>query len=117
MRAFIKALDEKAWQATLTGWTYLTKTDDAMKTILKLEETWSMEKDLLANYNSKALNGIFNAVDTNQFKHISTCEIANDSWKILEITYEGTLAIKMSKLQLLATRVGEHAKVLEDAQL
>ena len=98
MRAFIKALDEKAWRTILTGWTHLTKIDNARKTIIKPEETWSMEEDLLANYNLKLLNAIFNAVDANQFKLISTCEIAKDSWKILETTYEGTSVVKMSKL-------------------
>ena len=35
MRAFIKALDEKAWCAILTGWTHSTKTDDNGNTIPK----------------------------------------------------------------------------------
>ncbi|GMN48592.1 hypothetical protein TIFTF001_017776 [Ficus carica] len=60
--------------------------------------------DRLANYNSKALNAIFKAVDANQFKLISTCEAAKDAWKILETAYQGTSVVKMSKLQLLATQ-------------
>ena len=79
MRAFIKALDGKARHAILTNWTHPTKTDDDGSTIPKPEESWSTDEDRLANYNSKALNAIFNAVDANQFKLISTCETAMEA--------------------------------------
>ena len=82
MRAFIKALNEKAWCAILTGWTHPTKIDDDENTIPKLEESRSMDEDRFANYNLKALKSIFNVVDANQFKHISTCETTKDAWKI-----------------------------------
>ena len=63
-----------------------------------------MEEDRLANNNSKALNAIFNRVDANQFKLISTCEIAKDAWEILQMAHEGTVAVRLSKLQILTTR-------------
>ena len=63
MRAFIKALNEKAWRAILTIWIHPTKTDDDGNTIPKPEESWSTDEDPLANYNLKALNAIFNARD------------------------------------------------------
>ena len=59
---------------------------------------------MLANNNSKALNAIFNGVDTNQFKLISTCETAKDAWEILQTAHEGTATINLSKLQILTTR-------------
>lgn len=65
MKAFIKALDEKAWRTILVGWTHPTTTDAENNTILKPEETLSSEEDSLANNNSKALNVVFNAVDPN----------------------------------------------------
>ena len=70
----------------------------------KSEETWSKEESVLATANFKALNAIFVSVDTNQFKLISSCECARDAWNILQTAHEGTPLIKISKLQMFATR-------------
>ena len=113
MRAFIKAIDERAWRSILTGWEHPTTTDTSNKVTLKPEEKWSTDEDRLANYNSKALNAIFNAVDMNQFKLISTCESAKEAWEILQVAHEGTAAVKISKLQILTTRF-EQLKMHED---
>ena len=52
MRAFLQSLDEKMWQAMEIGWTKPTKAsanqDDA--------------KIKVANFNSRELNALFNAV-------------------------------------------------------
>ena len=79
MRAFIKTINERAWRSILIGWTHPTTTDNSGNVTLKLEEKWSTDEDRLANYNSKALNAVFNAVDVNQFKLISTCESAKEA--------------------------------------
>ena len=54
--------------------------------------------------NSKALNALFNGVDKNIFRLINTCTVAKDAWEILKTTHEGTSKVKMSRLQLLATK-------------
>ena len=50
---------------------------------------------------------------TRQFKKISTTETAKEAWTILQTTYEGTKAIKDSKLQRLTTSF-EEIKMEED---
>ena len=40
----------------------------------------------------------------NQFKLISTCEIAKDALEILQMAHEGTTAVRLFKLQILTTR-------------
>ena len=80
---------------------------------MKPEEKWSTEEDRLANSNSRALNAIFNGVDANQFKLISTCESAKEAWEILQTVHEGTTAMRLSKLQILTTRF-ENLRMLED---
>ena len=65
MKAFIKTLDEKDWRSILIGWTHPIKTDDDGNIIIKPEEIWSTVEDRFSNYNSMALNAIFNAVDAN----------------------------------------------------
>ena len=89
--------------------------DSEGKTVLKPEESWSSDEDHLENSNLKALNAISNAVDASQFKLISidTCETAKEAWTIFETAYEGTIAVKLSNLQFLATGF-ENLKMLEN---
>ena len=98
MKAFIKSMDEKAWRAILTGQTHPTKTNADNENVKKPKVEWTVEEDKLASYKSKALNVIFSAVDVNQFKLISTCEVAKEAWEILETAHEGTKAVRLSKL-------------------
>ena len=50
---------------------------------------------------------------TRQFKKISTTETVKEAWIILQTTYEGTKAVKNSKLQRLTTSF-EEIKMEED---
>ena len=45
-----------------------------------------------------ALNTIYNAIDFKVFEQIKDCERASEVWKRLDETYEGTLAVKCTKL-------------------
>ena len=51
MRAFLQSLNEKVWQAVEIGW---TKPKEA-------PADWDKAKIKAANFNSKALNALFNA--------------------------------------------------------
>ena len=44
--------------------------------------------------NTMALNSIYNAIDSKVFEQIKDCERANEVWKRLEETYEGTPEVK-----------------------
>ena len=91
MRAFLQSLDEKVWQAVEIGWTkpkeVLTDWDDA--------------KIKAVNFNSRALNALFSAITNEDFKKISSTETAKEAGTILQTTYEGTKAVKDSKLRRL----------------
>ena len=91
MRAFLQSLDEKVWQAVEIGWTkpkeVLADQDDA-----KIKAT---------NFNNRALNALFSVVTNEEFKKISSTETTKEAWNILQTTYEGTKAVKDSKLQRL----------------
>ena len=103
MRVFLQSLDEKVWQAMEIGRTKPTEVstnqDDA-----KIKE---------ANFNSRALNALFNAVTNDEFKKISSTKTIKEAWTIFQTTYEGTKAIKDSKLQRLITSF-EEIKIEED---
>ena len=73
MRAFLQSLNEKVWQDVEIGWTKLKEApvdcDDA--------------KIKAANFNSRALNALFSTVTNEEFKKISSTEIAKEAWTIL----------------------------------
>ena len=103
MRAFLQSLDEKVWQAVEIGWT-------------KPKEAPADQDDAkikVANFNSRVLTALFSAVTNQEFKKISLTETAKDAYTILQRTYEGTKAIKDSKLQRLTTSF-EEIKMEED---
>ena len=73
MRAFLQSLDENAWQAVEISW---TKPMD-------VPADWDDAKIKAANFNSKALNALFSVVMNEEFKKISSTEIAKEAWTIL----------------------------------
>ena len=74
---------------------------------------WDEAKIKAANFNSRALNALFSAVINEEFKKISSTETTKEAWTILQKTYEGTKAVKDSKLQRLTTSF-EEIKMEED---
>ena len=85
------------------GWTKATE----------MPADWDDDKIKVANFNNRALNALFSAVTNEEFKKISSTEIAKKVWTILQITYEGTKAVKDLKLQRLSTSF-EETKMEED---
>ena len=73
MRAFLQFLDEKVWLAVEIGW---TKPKEA-------PADWDDAKIKAANFNNRELNALFSAVTNEEFKKISSTEIAKEAWTIL----------------------------------
>ena len=73
MGAFLQSLDKKVWQAVEIGW---TKPKEA-------PADWDDAKIKAANFNSRALNVLFNVVTNEEFKKISSTETAKKAWTIL----------------------------------
>ena len=87
MKVFLQALSEQVWQAVEVGW------------IKPKEELvdWDETTITVENFNSRALNALFCGVTNEEFKKISSIEVAKEAWTILETTYEGTKAVKTVK--------------------
>ena len=83
MRVFLQSLDEKLWQAVEIGW---TKPNEVLA-------DWDEARIKAANFNSRALNALFNVMTNEEFKKISSTETAKESWTILQTTYEGTKVV------------------------
>ena len=90
-------LDEKVWLAVDVGW----------KKPKKPLATWDDTKIKAAKFNSRALNDLFSVMTNEEFKKISSIDNAKEAWTILQNTYEGTKAVKNSKLQRLTTNFEE----------
>ena len=97
MKVFLQALGEQVWQAVEVGW-------------IKPKEA-SVDYDeatiKAANFNGKALNALFCGVTNEEFKRISSTEVAKEAWTILETTYEGTKVVKTVKFQMLTSSFEE----------
>ena len=104
MRALLQSLDEKVWQAMEIGQTKPTKAP----------ADWDDAKIKAAKLNSRALNALFNAVTSEEFKKISSTETVKEAWIILQTTYEEIKAVKNSKLQRLNTSFDEFYAKLKD---
>ena len=97
MRAFLQLLDEKVQQAVEIGYT---------KPMVASAD-WDDAKIKAANFNSRALNALFNVVINEEFKEISSTETTKEAWTIIQTTYEGIKAVKDSKHQRLTMSFGE----------
>ncbi|KAA0060315.1 gag-pol polyprotein [Cucumis melo var. makuwa] len=74
---------------------------------------WTDAEEQASVGNAIAINAIFNGVDLNVFKLINSCTTAKEAWKILEVAYEGTSKVKISRLQLITSKF-EALKMTED---
>ena len=88
MKVFLQALGEQVWQVVEVGW---IKPKEALV-------DWDEATIIEANFNSRALNALFCGVTNEEFKKISSTEIAKEVWTILETTYKGTKTVKTVKL-------------------
>ncbi|KAG9449454.1 hypothetical protein H6P81_009419 [Aristolochia fimbriata] len=116
MNIYIKAQDERAWRSVEEGWdppTVEIEKDVDVKRVVKPSSEWNDAEEKLANCNSKALNAIFGGIDEEQFRRVSACTTAKETWKILEVHYEGTESVRAIKLQMLMTQF-ELIKMRED---
>ena len=73
MRVFLQSLDEKVWQAVEIDWSKPTKAST----------DWDDAKIKVVNFNSRALNALFSAVTSEEFKNISSTETGKEAWTIL----------------------------------
>ena len=93
MKMYLGSINDQVWDVTESDYAIidpdnLTKQDKANK------QCYTM-----------ALNTIYNAIDSKVFEQIKDCDRANEVWKRLEETYEGTPAVKSVKLYILKDKL------------
>ena len=94
MKVFLKSIDERVWNSVEYGWE---------KPTTPVSE-WQTSQKEAVEFNSKAMNAIFNAVSMEEFKRISNVKFAYIAWNILQTVHEGKKAVKINKLQQLTSK-------------
>ncbi|KAA0038052.1 gag-pol polyprotein [Cucumis melo var. makuwa] len=84
--------------------------------VSKPEVDWTDAEEQALVRNARALNAIFSGVDLNVFKLINFCSTAKEVRRILEVAYEGTFKVKISRLQLITSKF-EALKMSEDESI
>ncbi|XP_066310951.1 uncharacterized protein [Miscanthus floridulus] len=89
MTTYIKSINRKIWKAVET------------KIEIADPETPIMAKEVLLQNNDIALSAIHDALDERKFDQIKNIKMANEVWKKLEESFEGTQAVKSAKAYIL----------------
>ena len=97
MKVFLQALGEQVWQAVEVGWIEPKE----------VPVDWDDAIIIAANFNSRVLTALFCGVTNEEFKRISSIEVAKEAWTIIETTYEGTKAVMTMKFQRLTSSFEE----------
>ncbi|RVX20532.1 hypothetical protein CK203_002544 [Vitis vinifera] len=97
---------EKIWNAFEFGWSppKVLDREGRPTNIIKPKLEWDRSENETSENNARAMYSIFNAISTDEFRRIATCTSAKEAWDILQVTHEGTNAVKVSKLQMLTSR-------------
>ena len=93
MRMYLGSINDQAWE--------VTENDYA---IINPDNPTNQDKSN-KQCNTMALNTLYNALDPKVFEQIKDCERANEVWRRLEETYEGTPAVKSAKLYILKDKL------------
>ncbi|RVW18919.1 Retrovirus-related Pol polyprotein from transposon TNT 1-94 [Vitis vinifera] len=106
MQYFLKMQSEKVWNAVEFGWSppKVLDREGRPTNVIKPKLEWDRGDNEASENNARAMYSIFNAISTDEFRRIATCTSAKEAWDILQVTHEGTNAVKVSKLQMLTSR-------------
>ncbi|XP_016690667.1 uncharacterized protein [Gossypium hirsutum] len=67
----------------------------------KSKKKWNEEDRRSIQLNAKAMHTFFCALGLNEYSRVSLCSNAKEIWDKLEVTHEGTIQVKKSKVGIL----------------
>ena len=85
MKMYLGSINDQVWDVTENDYAIIDPNNLTNQD--KTNKQW----------NTMALNTIYNAIDSKVFEQIKDCERASEVWKRLEKTYEGTPVVKSAK--------------------
>ena len=93
MRMYLGSINDQVWEVTENDYAIIDPDDP------------TNQDKINKQCNTMALSTIYNAIDSKVFEQIKDCDRANEVWKRLEETYEGTPAVKSAKLYILKDKL------------
>ncbi|KAL5708060.1 hypothetical protein ACHQM5_018897 [Ranunculus cassubicifolius] len=102
MRAHLQYLGADVWFTVVHGYTAPTLNDQP-----KPYSLWSEAEEKKFNSNGRGLNAIFVAIPDDTFWRIALCTTSKEAWDNLESFYEGGEDLKISTLDVLASKFSE----------
>ncbi|CAA0832638.1 Unknown protein, partial [Striga hermonthica] len=100
-------LQEKVPAETKGGESSDGKSSTTKVLVEKPRSIWTDNEKQAEEANFRALYAIMSAVDPTRHKIIIQCTTAQEAWRILERQFEGTNAVKTSKLQRVSTELDD----------
>ena len=100
MKIFTESINPQIWRIIKKGSIEIKKKEND-KTVEKPIEEWDENDNNRYALNSKAINCIYCAVSADEFKKLSRCETAKEMWDKLQVTYEGTIMLRKSRIDSL----------------
>ena len=104
MRMYLGSINDQVWEVTENDYAIIDPDDP------------TNQDKTNKQCNTMALNTIYNAIDSKVFEQIKDCERANEVWKRLEETYEGTPVVKSAKFYILKNKLTSF-KMKEDESI
>jgi len=104
MQIFIEAIDLNIWEAIEIGPYVTSIIDGSTSTNRKIEkprDKWSEEDRRRVQYNLKAKNIITSTLEIDEYFRISNCTSAKEMWDTLQLTHEGIIDVKRSRINTL----------------
>ena len=103
---FLKVQGEKVWNSVEYGCrlSLILNAQGGSTGELKPKYEWDKVNNEGCEANVRALFNVFNGVYLDKFYKIANCKHAKETWDILQVTHKGTSSLKISKLQMLATK-------------
>ncbi|XP_060969534.1 uncharacterized protein LOC133036805 [Cannabis sativa] len=111
METYLQSIDYDLWHIVCYGPYIPMHVVDGVETIKKYDAYNENDKKMMSK-NAKAKYALICGLDRDIFKNIEHASSAHDMWKMLEVTHQGTSAMKETKIQLLLTQY-ENFKMLQ----
>ncbi|GAV70631.1 DUF4219 domain-containing protein/UBN2 domain-containing protein, partial [Cephalotus follicularis] len=101
MTIFIQSLYYNLWDLIVDGPNLPTIRNENGEIIAKPRSSYNDEDRKRVQMNAKAKHIIICAINSSDFNRVSSCISDKEMWDRLEVTYEGTIQVKDSKISML----------------
>ena len=103
METYLQSIDYDLWHIVSNG-PYIPKHVINGVEVLKTYEAYDENDKKMLSKNAKAKYALICGLDRDVFKNIEQASTAHDMWKMLEVTHQGTSAMKETKIQIYSTQ-------------